>query len=139
MLHAPTPAAAPCAPQEYAGRLKVVKVEADPNPAVIEQYKVRGGRQYSSGAVQLRAVQLGGRAAPGVQEAGGVIAKLIFPFLHPPPNPPTQPPPQVYGLPCLIVFKDGQPVEESHHEGAVTKKALVEYLAKHGVPATANA
>jgi proteasome assembly chaperone (PAC2) family protein len=45
----------------------------------------------------------------------------------------------VYGLPCLIVFKDGKAVEESHHEGAVTKKALVEYLAKHGVPATANA
>lgn len=72
------------AEKEYAGRLKVVKVEADPNPAIIEQYKV-------------------------------------------------------YGLPCLIVFKDGKAIEESHHEGAVTKKALVEYLAKHGVPATANA
>ena len=34
----------------------------------------------------------------------------------------------VYGLPCLILFKDGQEVEGSHHEGAVTKKALVEYL-----------
>ena len=76
-----------------------------------------------------------------------IQAALVLPFLprratHPPTTSQhltNTPPPQVYGLPCLIVFKDGKAIEESHHEGAVTKKALVEYLAKHGVPATANA
>jgi len=38
---------------------------------------------------------------------------------------------KVYGLPCLIVFKDGQKLEASHHEGAITKKALGDYLQRH--------
>lgn len=38
---------------------------------------------------------------------------------------------KVYGLPCLIVFKDGAMVEGSHREGAITKKGLAEYLEKH--------
>lgn len=38
---------------------------------------------------------------------------------------------KVYGLPCLIIFKDGVKVEESHHEGAITKKALAKYLEDH--------
>lgn len=47
---------------------------------------------------------------------------------------------QVHGLPCFIMFKDGQEVEGSHSEGAMSKKALTEYLAKHGVvPVAANA
>ncbi|PSC67617.1 thioredoxin x [Micractinium conductrix] len=46
----------------------------------------------------------------------------------------------VHGLPCFIMFKDGQEVEGSHSEGAMSKKALTEYLAKHGVvPVAANA
>ncbi|EFN53851.1 hypothetical protein CHLNCDRAFT_14388, partial [Chlorella variabilis] len=66
------------AEKEYAGALKVVKVEADPNPALIEQYKV-------------------------------------------------------YGLPCFLIFKGGALVEGSKEEGAMPKKQLVEYLAKHGI------
>ncbi|KAL4440620.1 hypothetical protein ABPG75_003621 [Micractinium tetrahymenae] len=48
---------------------------------------------------------------------------------------------KVYGLPCFILFKDGQEVEGSHSEGAMTKKALGEYLQKHLglVPAPAKA
>eukprot|EP00887_Chlorella_sp_A99_P002239 scaffold10.g2239.t1 len=61
------------AEKEYAGKLKVVKVEVDPNPAAVERYGV-------------------------------------------------------YGLPCLILFKDGAEVEGSHAEGAVTRKVLQEYL-----------
>lgn len=38
---------------------------------------------------------------------------------------------KVYGLPCLIVFKDGAMVEGSHREGAITKKGLAEYLEKY--------
>lgn len=38
---------------------------------------------------------------------------------------------KVYGLPCLIVFKDGQKLEASHHEGAITRKGLGDYLQRH--------
>lgn len=40
---------------------------------------------------------------------------------------------KVYGLPTLIMFKDGQEVGGSKREGAVTKPLLQTYLAKHGV------
>lgn len=71
--------------QEYAGNLKVVKVNADPCPALMERYKV-------------------------------------------------------YGLPCLVLIKGGEEIEGSHREGAITKKGLAEYLAKHGIaPAVAAA
>jgi len=35
---------------------------------------------------------------------------------------------KVYGLPCLILFKDGKAVPESFREGAITKVKLKEYL-----------
>ncbi|XVF01758.1 hypothetical protein REPUB_Repub04eG0116700 [Reevesia pubescens] len=35
---------------------------------------------------------------------------------------------KVYGLPTLIVFKDGQEVAESRREGAITKPKLKEYV-----------
>ncbi|KAL4420052.1 hypothetical protein ABPG77_007491 [Micractinium sp. CCAP 211/92] len=38
---------------------------------------------------------------------------------------------KVYGLPCFILFKDGQEVEGSHSEGAMSKKALTEYLQRN--------
>ncbi|KAL5983033.1 hypothetical protein ACLOJK_017113 [Asimina triloba] len=59
--------------QEYEGRLKVVKIDHDANPKLIEEYKV-------------------------------------------------------YGLPALILFKNGQEVPESRREGAMTKVKLIEYL-----------
>ncbi|XP_010249669.1 PREDICTED: thioredoxin X, chloroplastic [Nelumbo nucifera] len=59
--------------QEYEGRLKVVKIDHDSNPELIEQYKV-------------------------------------------------------YGLPTLILFKNGQEVPESRREGAITKVKLKVYL-----------
>ncbi|KAJ6833775.1 thioredoxin X, chloroplastic [Iris pallida] len=61
------------ASKEYNGRLKVVKIDHDANPELIEEYKV-------------------------------------------------------YGLPCLILFKNGQAVPESRREGAITKVKLKEYL-----------
>ena len=35
---------------------------------------------------------------------------------------------KVYGLPALILFKNGQEVEESRREGAITKVKLKEYV-----------
>ncbi|KAJ3677284.1 hypothetical protein LUZ60_003008 [Juncus effusus] len=61
------------ASKEYEGRIKVVKIDHDENPQVIEEYKV-------------------------------------------------------YGLPTLILFKDGKEVPESRREGAITKAKLKEYL-----------
>lgn len=45
---------------------------------------------------------------------------------------------QVYGLPTLIVFKDGEIVPGSHREGAVGKAQLAEYL-KTYAPSTVPA
>jgi hypothetical protein len=53
-------------------------------------------------------------------------------------TPATPHPLQVYGLPTLILFKDGQEVAGSHREGAVTKAMLQTYLTKHGIVAKAN-
>lgn len=39
---------------------------------------------------------------------------------------------QVYGLPTIILVKDGEKMEGTHHEGAITQKKLVAYLDKHG-------
>eukprot|EP00262_Sarcandra_glabra_P001581 TRINITY_DN11715_c0_g1_i1.p1 TRINITY_DN11715_c0_g1~~TRINITY_DN11715_c0_g1_i1.p1 ORF type:complete len:190 (+),score=13.31 TRINITY_DN11715_c0_g1_i1:188-757(+) len=61
------------ASQEYKERLKIVKIDHDSNPRLIEEYKV-------------------------------------------------------YGLPALILFKNGQEVPESRREGAMTKVKLKEYL-----------
>ncbi|PKA54977.1 Thioredoxin X, chloroplastic [Apostasia shenzhenica] len=61
------------ASQEYSGRLKIVKIDHDANPHLIEEYKV-------------------------------------------------------YGLPALILFRNGQEVPESRREGAITKIKLKEYL-----------
>ncbi|CAA6655736.1 unnamed protein product [Spirodela intermedia] len=61
------------ASQEYKDRLKVVKIDHDANPQLIEEYKV-------------------------------------------------------YGLPALILFKDGREVPESRREGAISKAKLKEYL-----------
>jgi thioredoxin 1 len=35
---------------------------------------------------------------------------------------------KVYGLPCLIMFNGGAMIEGSLREGAITKKALAEYI-----------
>ena len=46
---------------------------------------------------------------------------------------------QVYGLPTIILFRDGRMVEGSHKEGAIGKAALLKYLDQHGVvPAAAK-
>jgi len=37
---------------------------------------------------------------------------------------------KVYGLPCLIMFKDGAMMDGSLREGAITKKGLAEYVEK---------
>ncbi|KAL6757547.1 thioredoxin-like protein [Haematococcus lacustris] len=66
------------AEKEYAGAVKVVKIEHDSNPKLIAKYKV-------------------------------------------------------YGLPTLLLFKDGQEVSGSKREGAVTKPMLQEYLRKHAI------
>jgi thioredoxin 1 len=70
---------------EYGDALKVVKIECDGNPALVEKYKV-------------------------------------------------------YGLPTLIMFKDGQYVEESKNEGAISYDKLKVWLNTHaGLQAPAKA
>ena len=44
---------------------------------------------------------------------------------------------QVYGLPALILIKDGKLVPGSKREGAISKALLLEWLKKNGVPAPA--
>jgi thioredoxin 1 len=39
---------------------------------------------------------------------------------------------KVYGLPTIILVKDGKKMSGSHHEGAITQAKLVAYLEKHG-------
>ncbi|BDA44164.1 Thioredoxin X, chloroplastic [Coccomyxa sp. Obi] len=64
--------------QEYGDSLKIVKVEADPCPNLMEKYKV-------------------------------------------------------YGLPTLMLFKDGEVIEGSLQEGAIDRKKLIAYLERHGL------
>jgi thioredoxin 1 len=59
--------------QEYDGRVKIVKIDHDANPQLIEEYNV-------------------------------------------------------FGLPTLILFKNGQEVPDSRREGAVTKDMFKQYL-----------
>ncbi|KAF7012283.1 hypothetical protein CFC21_026491 [Triticum aestivum] len=61
------------ASEEYEGRLKIVKIDHDANPQIIEKYKV-------------------------------------------------------YGLPALILFKDGQEVPGSRREGAINKAKFKDYI-----------
>jgi len=61
--------------KELDGKLKIVKVEADPNPGLVEKYKV-------------------------------------------------------YGLPTLVVFKDGKVLDGSQREGAISEPELRKYLDK---------
>ncbi|KAL3144847.1 hypothetical protein ABBQ38_001953 [Trebouxia sp. C0009 RCD-2024] len=61
--------------KELTGKLKIVKVEADPNPGLVEKYKV-------------------------------------------------------YGLPTLVVFKDGKVLDGSQREGAISEPELRKYLNK---------
>eukprot|EP00803_Ostreobium_quekettii_P005408 evm.model.scf_280EXC.14 EVM.evm.TU.scf_280EXC.14 scf_280EXC:77142-80347(-) len=66
------------AEKEYAGALKIVKIDIDPNPDLVEQYKV-------------------------------------------------------YGLPTLLMFRNGEAIEGSKHEGAITKDKLIAYIRECGV------
>ncbi|XP_044968492.1 thioredoxin X, chloroplastic [Hordeum vulgare subsp. vulgare] len=61
------------ASEEYEGRLKIVKIDHDANPQIIEKYKV-------------------------------------------------------YGLPALILFKDGEEVPGSRREGAINKAKFKDYI-----------
>jgi thioredoxin 1 len=44
---------------------------------------------------------------------------------------------KVYGLPALILFKDGKEVAGSKREGAVSKAQIVAWLKVHGLDAPA--
>lgn len=68
--------------EEYGDAIKVLKVEADPNPELVEKYKV-------------------------------------------------------YGLPALVLFKDGQVAAK--HEGAIGKKKLAAWLESNGMAKVAAA
>jgi hypothetical protein len=84
-IHPPPPLSLPPAlQQEFGPALKVVKINADPAPGLVEKYKV-------------------------------------------------------YGLPTLIIFRDGAPVPGSQREGAINKAKLGDYLASHGLQAGVQA
>jgi hypothetical protein len=40
---------------------------------------------------------------------------------------------QVYGLPTLILFRDGEIVEGSKREGAIGKKGIINWMESNGV------
>jgi len=73
-----------CDLQEYKGTLKIVKVETDPNPKLVEQFGV-------------------------------------------------------YGLPSVLLFKDGVPLENSKREGALSKAKLIQHISDCGIPLPAAA
>lgn len=41
--------------------------------------------------------------------------------------------PKVYGLPTIMLFKDGEMIEGSQREGAITQEAILEYLDSFGI------
>ncbi|CAG9461972.1 unnamed protein product [Pedinophyceae sp. YPF-701] len=41
----------------------------------------------------------------------------------------------VYGLPTLMLFRGGEFVEGTKHEGAISKDKISAYLESHGIPA----
>jgi thioredoxin-like negative regulator of GroEL len=40
---------------------------------------------------------------------------------------------QVYGLPSLVLFRDGQAVEGSKHEGAIAMSGIRSWLESYGI------
>ena len=42
----------------------------------------------------------------------------------------------MYGLPTLLLFRNGEEIEGSHWEGAINKAKIVTWLEKHGVKPT---
>lgn len=42
---------------------------------------------------------------------------------------------QVYGLPSLLLFKDGEAVQGSKHEGAIAMPGIRNWLESNGVDA----
>lgn len=40
---------------------------------------------------------------------------------------------QVYGLPTLVLFRDGKEVEGSKREGAIAKAGIISWMEGHGV------
>lgn len=40
---------------------------------------------------------------------------------------------QIYGLPTLMLFRDGEPVEGSKREGAIGKKGIISWMESNGV------
>lgn len=40
---------------------------------------------------------------------------------------------QVYGLPTFVLFKNGEEMEGSKHEGVLTKPLMIDYLKKNKV------
>ena len=40
---------------------------------------------------------------------------------------------QVYGLPSIMLFKDGKLVDGSKREGAISKDKIISYLDTHGI------
>lgn len=72
----------------------MVKVEADPNPNLVEKYQVM------------------------CDDVGGFQHSDVL---------------QVYGLPTLLIVKDGAVLEGSKHEGAIGKEKLLQYLESNGL------
>ncbi len=93
--------------QELGGKLKIVKVEADPNPGLVEKYKVT-----------CTFVPVGSTLSCKLLCA--YIDRQHWQVLCV----------QVYGLPTLVVFKDGKVLDGSQREGAISEAELRKYLDK---------
>lgn len=144
--------------QEFDGALKIVKVEADPCPNLVEKYKVSVNVSYLTYFILAQSPRLD---VPVVFQSkyvpladtlhlhsccfscesdernrqGCKQACLILPgWLHK-----LRDGLQVYGLPTLVLFKDGAAVKGSQKEGALGKPIILKYLESYGVlPQTAQ-
>ncbi len=121
--------------QEFEGGLKIVKVEADPCPNLVEKYKVISTFCTESVRDCLWHVTF---TVPDVCSASCVVA--VRPITAQGQSSHPRILVQVYGLPTLVLFKDGEVVKGSQKEGALGKPVILKYLESYGVqlPQTAK-
>lgn len=98
-----------------------MKIETDPNPNLVEKYKVRFVNPF--------------HCDDALPTCDAVQIKLLNWDICNGPRNPRSAVLQVYGLPTLMLFKDGKVVEGSHSEGAVSKKSLASYMSQYGIEA----
>lgn len=120
---------------ENEGKIKVVKIEVDGNPEIVDKYKVCSPASAQQlpfrGAVSRTCLpSVGQRALCGERWSWqGLAARGMQ------DQSPERHLMQVYGLPSLVLFRDGDIVEGSKHEGAIAFAGIISWLESYGVSA----